>query len=111
MPDETPSASVNRELTSTIVAAYVGRSQIASDQLAALISTVQEAITSLGKPAQESEGEGTPRCRFGDRFIAITSSAWIAAGRDRCFAAISRPVTACLSTPTVLTGTCRVSIQ
>jgi predicted transcriptional regulator len=60
MPDETPSASVNRELTSTIVAAYVGRSQIASDQLAALISTVQEAITSLGKPAQESEGEGTP---------------------------------------------------
>ena len=60
MPDETPSASVNRELISTIVAAYVGRSQIASDQLAALISTVQEAITSLGKPAQESEGEGTP---------------------------------------------------
>jgi predicted transcriptional regulator len=60
MPDETPSASVNRELTSTIVAAYVGRGQIASDQLAALISTVQEAITSRGKPAQESEGEGTP---------------------------------------------------
>jgi predicted transcriptional regulator len=60
MPDETPSASVNRELTSRIVAAYVRRSQIASDQLATLISTVHEVITSLGKPVQESEVERTP---------------------------------------------------
>jgi hypothetical protein len=36
----TPPASINRELTSTIVAAYVRRNQIGSDQLAALISTV-----------------------------------------------------------------------
>src|SRR5712671_2554715 len=60
MPAETLSASVNRELTSRIVAAYVRRSQIASDQLATLISTVHEAITSLGKPARESEVERTP---------------------------------------------------
>jgi predicted transcriptional regulator len=60
MPDETPFSSINRELTSRIVAAYVRRSQIASDQLATLISTVHEAITNLGKPARESEGERTP---------------------------------------------------
>jgi len=61
--------------------------------------------------APETGSERTPRCRSGDPFIAIMSSAWIAAVAGRCFAAISRPVTACLSTPIVLTGTCRVSIQ
>jgi predicted transcriptional regulator len=60
MPDETPFSSINRELTSRIVAAYVRRSQIASDQLATLISTVHEVITSLGKPARESEVERSP---------------------------------------------------
>jgi predicted transcriptional regulator len=60
MPDKPPSASVSRELTSRIVAAYVRQNQIGSDQLAILISTVHEVITSLGKPAQESEVERTP---------------------------------------------------
>jgi predicted transcriptional regulator len=64
MPDETPFSSINRELTSRIVAAYVRRSQIATDQLATLISTVHEAITNLGKPARESEGERTPAVRI-----------------------------------------------
>jgi predicted transcriptional regulator len=40
---------------------YLARqNQIGSDQLAILISTVHEVITSLGKPAQESEVERTP---------------------------------------------------
>lgn len=60
MPDETPPASINRELTAEIVAAYVRRNQIASDQLATLISTVHRALAGLGKPAAEVSGERTP---------------------------------------------------
>jgi predicted transcriptional regulator len=60
MPDETPPAAVNRELTSTIVAAYVRCNQIGSDQLATLISTVHQALVGLGKPAAEVDGERTP---------------------------------------------------
>jgi predicted transcriptional regulator len=60
MPDEPPSSSVNRELTSTIVAAYVRRNEIGSDQLGTLISTVHQALSGLGKPAAEIEAERTP---------------------------------------------------
>jgi predicted transcriptional regulator len=60
MPDETPSASVNRELTAKITAAYVRRNQIASDQLATLISTVHHALASLGKQVAEVSGERIP---------------------------------------------------
>jgi predicted transcriptional regulator len=60
MPDEPPSTSINRELTSTIVVAYVRQNQIASDQLGALISTVHLGLVGLGKPAAEIETERTP---------------------------------------------------
>ena len=60
MLGETPSASVNRELTSRIVAAYVRRNQIGADQLPVLISTVRRALVRLGKPATETEIERTP---------------------------------------------------
>jgi predicted transcriptional regulator len=60
LPEESPSASLDRKLTTNIVAAYVRRNQIGADQLPVLISTVHEAITSLGKPARESQGERTP---------------------------------------------------
>ena len=60
MPEEPPSASLDRELTSTIVAAYVRRNQIGSDQLGALISTVHQALAGLGKPVAEVSGERTP---------------------------------------------------
>jgi predicted transcriptional regulator len=60
MADETPSASLGRELTSRIVAAYVRHSQIASEQLATLISTVHRALSVLGKPAAETGGERIP---------------------------------------------------
>jgi predicted transcriptional regulator len=60
MPDETPSVSVNRELTSTIVAAYVRQNQIASDQLGTLISTMHQALATLGKPVAELNEERTP---------------------------------------------------
>jgi predicted transcriptional regulator len=60
MPDEPPSASVNRELTATIAAAYVRRNQIGSDQLGTLISTVYQALVGLSKPATEAEVERTP---------------------------------------------------
>ena len=60
MPDEQPSATLDRELTTNIVAAYVRRNQIGSDQLATLISTVHRALVGLGKAATEAEVERTP---------------------------------------------------
>src|SRR6516162_6672853 len=60
MPDETPSASINRELAAKITAAYVRRAQIGSDQLGTLISTVHQALAGLGKPPPETSGQRTP---------------------------------------------------
>ena len=60
MPEEAPPASIDRELTSTIVAAYVRRNQIEADQLGDLISTVHRALSGLRKPAAETETERTP---------------------------------------------------
>src|SRR5271163_4568485 len=60
MPEEPPSSTLDRELTSTIVAAYDRRNQIGSDQLGALISTVHQALSGLGKPAADTGGERVP---------------------------------------------------
>ena len=60
MREEPPPPSIERELTAEIVAAYVRQNQIASDQLATLISTVHRALVGLGKPATEAEVERTP---------------------------------------------------
>ena len=50
MPDEQSTASVNRELAARIVAAYVRRNQVGSDQIPVLISTVHQALVALGRP-------------------------------------------------------------
>ena len=60
MPDEPPSPTLDRGLTTNIVAAYVRRNQIVADQLPVLISTVHLALVGLGKPAAETEVERTP---------------------------------------------------
>jgi len=60
MPDEQLTASVDRELVRRIVAAYVRRNQIGSDQLPALIATVYQALGRLGKQLAEPAGERTP---------------------------------------------------
>ena len=60
MPDETPSVSVNRELTTEIVAAYVRRNQVAPDQLGTLIATVHQALAGLGEQLPETSGERIP---------------------------------------------------
>jgi len=60
LPDEQPSATLDRELTTNIVAAYVRRNQIESDQLATLILTVHQALVGLGKPVDEGSGPRTP---------------------------------------------------
>jgi predicted transcriptional regulator len=60
MPEEPPSSTLDRELISTIVAAYVRQNQITSAQLGALISTVHQVLSGLGKPAADTEGERTP---------------------------------------------------
>jgi predicted transcriptional regulator len=60
MPDEPPSPTVDTELTTNIVAAYVRRNQIGADQLPVLISTVHQALTSLDKPVAELNEKRTP---------------------------------------------------
>src|SRR5215470_9303302 len=60
MPEELSPGSLDRELTTDIVAAYVRRNAIASDQLATLISTVHQALSRRGKPVAEIETERTP---------------------------------------------------
>jgi predicted transcriptional regulator len=55
-----PFALLDRELTSTIVAAYVRCNQVAADQLATLISTVHQALAGLGKPVAELDRERIP---------------------------------------------------
>jgi predicted transcriptional regulator len=60
MPDQESSASLDRELTANIVAAYVRRNQIGPEQLTTLISTVHQVLSGLGKPAAEIETERAP---------------------------------------------------
>ena len=60
MPDETPSASIDRVLAAKITAAYVRRNQATSDQLGTLISTVHQALAGLGKQPPDIGGERTP---------------------------------------------------
>ena len=60
MPDEQSTASVNRELAAMIVAAYVRRNQVGSDQIPVLITTVHQALAGLGKPEAEDTGPRTP---------------------------------------------------
>jgi predicted transcriptional regulator len=60
MPDEPLTASTNQELTAEIVAGYVRRNQIGTDQLASLISTVHQALANLGKSETEAPAEQKP---------------------------------------------------
>lgn len=49
-----------KERVAEIVAAYVGHNAISSDQLPALISSVNEALSALGKPAAVAPEALTP---------------------------------------------------
>jgi predicted transcriptional regulator len=60
MPDEPPSPTLDRELTTNIVAAYVRRNQIGADQLPILILTVHRALATVGKPVAEINSDRTP---------------------------------------------------
>jgi len=60
MPDEPRTASERELATWRIVAAYVRRNQVPSDQLPSLIATVHQVIGQLGKPLAEPAGERTP---------------------------------------------------
>jgi predicted transcriptional regulator len=53
MPEEPPSAALDREITTNIVAAHVRRNRTGFDQLGALIATVHRALEVLGKPPTE----------------------------------------------------------
>ena len=83
MSDELPTASANRELTAKIVAAYVRGNQIGADQVASLISTVQEALAGLGRPAEPRPPNGSQQCRSGDPSITIMWSVSTAGGAAR----------------------------
>ena len=60
MPDEPSSLTLDTELTTNIVAAYVRRNQIGADQLGTLILTVHQALAGLGKSVPETETDRTP---------------------------------------------------
>jgi predicted transcriptional regulator len=60
MPDEVPPPTLDRELTTNIVAAYVRHNQIGADQLPIVISTVHQALAGLGESKAETEIERTP---------------------------------------------------
>jgi predicted transcriptional regulator len=60
MPDEPPSPTLDIELTTNIVAAYVRRKQIGADQLPALISNVHQMLIGVGKPSTEANEKRTP---------------------------------------------------
>ena len=60
MPDEPPSPTLDTELTTNIVAAYVRRNQIGADQLPILILTVHQALATVGKPVAEVNSDRTP---------------------------------------------------
>jgi predicted transcriptional regulator len=60
MADEPLSPTLDRELTTNIVAAYVRRNQIGPDQLPVLILTVHQALATLGKPVAELDRQRTP---------------------------------------------------
>ncbi|SRR6266566_2064279 len=80
MPDEPPAASSNREHATKIVAAYIRRNRVASDQLASLIATVHRALTGLGGPPVEVTIERTPAVpvrRSVDRdFVVCLDCGW-----------------------------------
>lgn len=60
MPDEPPAIPTNQELTSEIVAAYVRRNQVGTDQLGSLISAVHQALANLGKSETGAPAEQKP---------------------------------------------------
>jgi hypothetical protein len=91
MADEPLAASLDRELTANIVAAYVRRNQIRSDQLATLISMCIGRSPSSGNRHQKSKSSGHLPSRYGDRLISISSFASNAAGAARCSDGISLP--------------------
>lgn len=57
--EEQQNAEIGRELTTRIVAAFVGRNSLPAVQIPELISTVHQAISQLGK-AMEPVAERTP---------------------------------------------------
>jgi predicted transcriptional regulator len=57
VPEESPSATLDRELTANIVAVYVCRNQIGDDQLPVLISTVHQGA----RRSRKIESESSPK--------------------------------------------------
>jgi predicted transcriptional regulator len=60
MPEEPLLATFDRELTANIVAAYVRHNQIGFDQVGALIFTVHQALSELGKRVAQVDIKRTP---------------------------------------------------
>ena|SRR5271168_3246161 len=60
MTDVPLGAPTNQGLTAEIVAAYVRRNQITTDQLGTLISTVHQALGQLGNPPAEIAVQRVP---------------------------------------------------
>src|SRR5713226_2807552 len=76
MPDE-PN---HLELASRIVSGYLRHNPVAADQLAALISTVHQALTSLGKPSELDQTQHPPavsiRRSVQQEFVVCLECGW-----------------------------------
>src|SRR5260370_36852499 len=60
MSDESPPASIDLDLVTKIVEAFVRRNQVTPDQLANVIAIVFQALGQLGKSLAELAGEPKP---------------------------------------------------
>src|SRR5437762_2795988 len=60
MPDHPPTALAHWELAARIVAAFVRRNQIGTDQIPTLISSVYQVLTGLAKPEPKVTAPRTP---------------------------------------------------
>jgi predicted transcriptional regulator len=60
MPDKPLAKSTNRELAARIVAGYVCRNQIGSDQIATLISTLHQPVAALDPSTAKALVEQSP---------------------------------------------------
>src|ERR1700730_5605794 len=91
VPEELPLPTLDRDLTTNIVAAHVRHNQIGSDQLGTLIPTAHQALSGLENRQPKPGLRGLLPSRSVDRFTAIMSFAWNAGGAARCSDGILLP--------------------
>lgn len=80
MSDEQLPDKLNHELAARIVAAYVRKNEVATDQMPKLIATVHEALTNLGQTTHTIPAARAPavpiRRSVGPNFVVCLECGW-----------------------------------